>query len=215
MKRFAARKSERSGLDGIFRFARATYTCFICAYEYDRLFKKLERGEYESRTSKAYLEDLDALHHECAERTLELCRSLGGIYVKIGQYVATLSPIVPDPWTKTLKALQDKARSRPFDEISDLLRTELDSKNLDEVFEYFDKEPIAAASLAQVHRAVLRRDGTEVAVKIQYPNLAAQVANDLWALELLANAVTKYFPQFEFGTRFPFSLSHTTQYIPL
>ena len=202
--RFAEEKDKRpSPIEGVSRFARATYTCLVCAYEYDSLFRKLENGEYESRKSEAYLRDLETLHWRCAERTLELCRDLGGIYVKVGQYVATLSPIVPEPWTTTLKALQDKAGSRPFHEISEFLRKELGVDNIEEIFESFDEEPIAAASLAQVHKAVLRRDKSEVAVKIQYPYLPNQVANDLYALEFLANAVAKYFPDFEFAWLLP------------
>lgn len=99
IRRFAGvRNNTSSPIEGISRFLRATYTCLVCAYEYDALFRKLEKGEYESKTSEAYLRDLERLHYICANRTLELCRNLGGIYVKVGQYVATLSPIVPEPY---------------------------------------------------------------------------------------------------------------------
>lgn len=101
-----------------------------------------------------------------------------------------------------MKALQDKARARPFHEIATFLRKEL-GNDMEEIFERFDEEPIAAASLAQVHKAVLRSDKSEVAVKIQYPHLPTQVANDLYALEFLANAVAKYFPDFEFAWLLP------------
>jgi len=99
LRRFAGdANAKSSSIEGMSRFTRATLTCLVCAYEYDTLFKRLDRGEYESKTSEAYLRDLDELHWKCAKRTLDLCRSLGGIYVKMGQYVATLSPIVPEPY---------------------------------------------------------------------------------------------------------------------
>lgn len=197
----ADRVDKESGLEGIVRFATAATVCARIAYRYDRLVKDLKRDSFDVNAEERRRE-IESVHEMCSAMALNLARSHGGIYVKLGQYISTLSPLVPKIWTDTLKQLQDRACVRSYEEIKRVLEAELGSEC--DAFEFFDRVPIAAASLAQVHRARLANGHTDVAVKVQYPGLPQQVNSDLWALEFLANAVSYWFgANFEFRWLLP------------
>jgi aarF domain-containing kinase len=89
----------------------------------------------------------------------------GGIYFKAGQYIGTLERMMPKEYTDALKVLQDRGAELPFDKVKVVYEHDLKQK-IGDVFSEIDPIPVASASLAQVHRAVLRDTGQEVAVKI-------------------------------------------------
>ena len=103
---------------------------------------------------------------------------------------------LPEEYTTVLSVLQDQARCRPFRTIAAVIAEEL-GQPVDQLFAEFEETPIAAASLAQVHRALLK-DGREVAVKVQYPGLERQVETDLRTMALLSSAVAWAFPDYQF-----------------
>jgi predicted unusual protein kinase regulating ubiquinone biosynthesis (AarF/ABC1/UbiB family) len=113
---------------------------------------------------------------------------LEGLLIKASQFIATRADILPDEWINTLGQLHDRVPARPFPIIRDQIEREL-GRPLANAFAEFDETPIAAASLAQVHRAVAR-DGRRCAVKVQYPQIESIVAADLrnltFTLRLLA-----------------------------
>jgi aarF domain-containing kinase len=90
-----------------------------------------------------------------ANRILEISKENKGIYLKLGQYIGNLEKVVPWEFTEVLKVLQDSAPQIPFEEIKITLESDLNQK-LEDVFSYLDTHAIAAASLAQVHRAILK-----------------------------------------------------------
>lgn len=92
--------------------------------------------------------------------------------------------VVPKEFTEVLCVLQDSAPVLPFEEIKIVVEEDLKCP-LETHFETFDHEAIAAASLAQVHRATLRKTGEEVAVKIQYPFLRKSTEYDLKLLTVI------------------------------
>jgi ubiquinone biosynthesis protein len=115
---------------------------------------------------------------------------LGPTFVKLGQLLSTRADLLPDPYLGALARLQDDLAPFPFSDVEATLRDELGVR-LSKAFLEFDRTPLAAASLAQVHRAVLR-DGHVVAVKVQRPGVRLQVADDLEVLEAVADMLEKY-----------------------
>jgi ubiquinone biosynthesis protein len=115
---------------------------------------------------------------------------LGPTYIKLGQLLSTRSDFLPPAYMEALQRLQDKIEPFPFAEVEEIVCSELGVR-LSKAFAEFDPEPIAAASLGQVHRAVLR-NGRCVAVKVQRPNIREQVATDIEALEDIAQFADKH-----------------------
>jgi ubiquinone biosynthesis protein len=110
--------------------------------------------------------------------------SLGPTFIKLGQLLSTRADLLPDAHVEALARLQDDVAPVPFDEIRDLVERELGAR-LSNVFDSFEEDPIASASLGQVHHAVMR-DGRRVAVKVQRPGIRETVARDLEVLHGLA-----------------------------
>ncbi|EPT31243.1 ABC1 family protein [Toxoplasma gondii ME49] len=144
---------------------------------------------------------LSCVHDRCARRLLHVCRCHGGLYTKLGQYVATMTHIIPAAYTEHLRTLHDDAARTPWPLVARLVATELGAP-IEDVFLFFNQEAVAAASLAQVHHARLR-DGREVAVKVQRPRLREQMHGDLKTVEIMMHLVSWAFPDFEFRWLLP------------
>ncbi|MGH8829287.1 MAG: ABC1 kinase family protein, partial [Jiangellaceae bacterium] len=111
-------------------------------------------------------------------RSLTSTLNAGGVtFVKIGQLLATRRDILPTEVTTELSRLQDQADPVPWDDVEAMLVSELGAP-VDEIFAEFDRRPLAAASVGQVHLARLH-DGAEVAVKVQRPGIRPTVERDL------------------------------------
>lgn len=102
---------------------------------------------------------------------------LGPTFVKIGQLLSSRSDLLPAAYVDALSTLQDQCAPFPFDDVERIIKEELGTR-LSRIFVDFDEEPVAAASLGQVHRAVLR-GGRMVAVKVQRPGIREQMSTDL------------------------------------
>jgi len=109
---------------------------------------------------------------------------LGPTFIKLGQLLSTRADILPPDWVEELSRLQDSVPPFPMDQVRAQIESELGAP-LEALFPRFDPEPIAAASVGQVHRAELP-DGTQVVVKVQRPGLAAEVEGDLAVLAEIA-----------------------------
>lgn len=119
-----------------------------------------------------------------AVRTRLLLEGLGPTYVKLGQIVSSQASNLPDDWRRELDRLQNEVPAVPYEVAREVVVQELGAPP-EELFASFSPTPLAAASLAQVHRATLH-DGREMAVKIQRPSLDAQVRADLGVTRVLA-----------------------------
>jgi predicted unusual protein kinase regulating ubiquinone biosynthesis (AarF/ABC1/UbiB family) len=124
---------------------------------------------------------------------------MGPTYVKLGQLLSTRSDLLPAPYIASLSRLQDDIEPFPFAEVEEIISTELGVR-LSKAFQWFDEEPIAAASLGQVHRARLR-NGRMVAVKVQRPGIREQIATDMEALQEIAEFLDSHT---DAGRRFAF-----------
>lgn len=119
-----------------------------------------------------------------AEAFASALKQMGPTYVKFGQLLSTRPDIVPPEYIAALESLQDNLDPFSFADVEKIVEEELGAK-ISKIFETFESTPIAAASLGQVHRAVLR-DGREVVVKVQRPNVREQVRGDLDVLTEIA-----------------------------
>ncbi len=110
-----------------------------------------------------------------------LLEDLGPTYVKMGQIISSQSDVLPAEWAVEMVKLQNDVPPFPYADVVEIVTSELGAPP-EEVFATFDPVPLAAASTAQVHRATLA-DGTEVAVKVQRPNIKKQVKADLGIMQ--------------------------------
>ncbi len=128
-----------------------------------------------------------ALHETSAWRVHDLAVDLRGMILKACQFMSARPDVLPPAYIETLGRLQDRVPAHDFE----ILRHDVERAvggPVDRVFGEFDQKPLAAASLAQVHGAVLQ-SGERVAVKIQYPEIGALVRHDLANLHVLFRAV--------------------------
>jgi predicted unusual protein kinase regulating ubiquinone biosynthesis (AarF/ABC1/UbiB family) len=138
------------------------------------------------------------LHRESAIRLREAAIRLRGVFIKLGQFMSARVDILPEEYTEELAALQDQVPPMPFPPIRERVVLEL-GRSLDEAFAAFASEPVAAASLGQVHEATLP-DGRRVAVKVQYPGVQAVVATDLRAARIVLRLLRWKFSRWRFDT---------------
>jgi ubiquinone biosynthesis protein len=125
---------------------------------------------------------------------------LGATFIKLGQLLSTRGDFLREPYLEALSRLQDRIEPFAYEKVEQIVSSELGVR-ISKAFTEFDREPEAAASLAQVHRAYLR-DGRAVVVKIQRPGVRDQIVDDLDALEEVANFIdahTEVGKRYEFG----------------
>jgi len=137
-------------------------------------------------------EDAEALVADLEQR--------GPTFVKLGQLLSTRTDLLPAPYTEALSRLQDGCQPVPIDAVADVVQEEF-GRPLPAIFSSFDPEPLASASLGQVHRAVLH-DGRPVAVKVQRPEIADGIVEDLDAIAEIAALADRHS---EAGRRFGFA----------
>lgn len=141
---------------------------------------------------RAFRERWDRVHVNNARRLATGFTRLRGVFIKLGQVISVLGGFLPPAYREHLEKLQDQVPARPFAEIVGRL-VEAFGKGALNRFASFDREPIAAASLAQVHKATLE-DGREVAVKVLYPGIERLIRRDLFVLGIFHPIINAVFP---------------------
>jgi len=118
---------------------------------------------------------------------------LGPLYIKLGQIVSCRPGLLGKEWVEALSDLQDKVPARTGEKAMDLVYSALEGgrDDFDRIFKDFDSTPLAAASLGQVHRATLRENGNEVALKVQRPHLRQIYDQDFKLLTTIAKMMDK------------------------
>ena len=127
------------------------------------------------------------------ERVRRVLEELGPTFIKLGQILATRVDLFSPQYIAEFEKLQDEAPPVPFDDLQAQLEEDL-GENVDEVFLDFDRQPIAAASIAQVHKATLK-DGTPIILKIRRPGLRRIIETDLRLLHRLAEIAEAETPE--------------------
>lgn len=117
-------------------------------------------------------------------------KKMGPTYVKLGQLLSTRPDLLPENYLDALANLQDDVETIPFEEVQRIFEEEIGTK-INKAFELFDPQPLASASIGQVHRALLK-SGRPVAVKIQRPEVRRKFTEDLSALQEMADFATKH-----------------------
>ncbi|KAK4278071.1 hypothetical protein QN277_015967 [Acacia crassicarpa] len=174
---------------GILRSSRAiiTVACTVADYKYSLRGLQKDSNEYRYEMSEVHLRS--------AKRILKLCEANKGFYVKAGQFVAAQG-VIPKEYSSTLSALQDQVAPCSFKTIKEVLMHNL-GPDFSEMILSVSEQPIAAASVSQVHRAVLK-SGHEVAIKVQYPDLEQQMNFDTRTMSFLSKTIAQFFPEYRF-----------------
>ncbi|KAK6353284.1 hypothetical protein TWF696_005258 [Orbilia brochopaga] len=164
------------------RSVRTFYTGLIVSVDYKLNFKKTKGDK------------IGNLHLRSAERVFDVLAKNGGLYLKVGQAIAMQSAVLPPAFQQMFAQLFDNAPQVSYKEVLKVFREEFNGQSPDDVFlpGSFEKQAIASASIAQVHRARLK-DGTPVAVKIQKPQIATWIHWDLQSWSILMWLESKLF----------------------
>ncbi|CAK7336636.1 unnamed protein product [Dovyalis caffra] len=123
-------------------------------------------------------------HEFAAGKIHAMCSDLGGFFLKVAQIIGK-PDLAPAAWVRRLVTLCDRAPATPFDTVKLVLEKEL-GRSIEDVFERFDVEPLGSASIAQVHRARLKGDKSDVAVKVQHLGVQGLMMTDIHNLQAFA-----------------------------
>ncbi len=137
--------------------------------------------------TKWQTQKMDCAQIRNARRLKKTILELNGLFIKVGQLISIMSNFLPENFRGELEGMQDKIPPRPYDEIAERIQTELGDLP-ENLFKSFNKAPIASASLAQVHEAVLP-DGQKVAVKVQYMDIENMALLDLKTIQRILKIV--------------------------
>ncbi|KAA8542169.1 hypothetical protein F0562_023321 [Nyssa sinensis] len=128
-------------------------------------------------------------HELAAEKVYSMCSDLGGFFLKVAQVIGK-PDLAPAAWVRRLVTLCDHSPATPSDVIRLVLEKEL-GRRVDELFERFDMDPLGSASIAQVHRARLKGDKSDVVVKVQHPGVQDLMMTDIRNLQAFALCIQK------------------------
>ena len=126
-------------------------------------------------------------------RLRRLLTKLGPSFVKLGQVLSLRPDLLPQELTSELSKLTNQVPSFPYGEAKQIIEKDL-GMPIEKIFKHFDKKPLAAASLAQVHKAVLH-DGTKVVVKVQRPGIRTVVEKDIHIMAFFARMIEERVPE--------------------
>ncbi|KAL8821202.1 MAG: hypothetical protein Q9223_000717 [Gallowayella weberi] len=139
---------------------------------------------------------LKACHQRCANRTMRVLERNGSIFIKLGQHLSSMNYLLPLEWTRTFIPLQDRCPVSSFEAIQQMFIDDT-GQPIAAHFDDFDREPIGAASLAQVHLATMKGTGAKVAVKVQHPALKEWVPLDLALTRFTFRILKLVFPEYD------------------
>jgi aarF domain-containing kinase len=179
------------------RFTRTAFYGSLVLIDYagldhtEKFYGKLDDRSQEHRAK---------VERRSAQRLLHVIMEHGGLYTKLGQYLASLTHVLPLAYTEVLSIVQDRASHETWENIKPLFEQE--KLDISSVFEFINPVPIASASLAQVHYGQLK-NGEEVAIKMQYPRLETNVNNDFGTIRLCLQIIEALYPDWGYTWLLP------------
>lgn len=113
------------------------------------------------------------------QRLRLVLEDLGPTFVKFGQIMSTRADVLPEPLINEFKNLRSQVKPVPFEQMEPIICAELGCENIEEVFDDFDRNPVAAGSIGQVYKARIKETGEVVAIKVQRPNIKKAIKADI------------------------------------
>jgi predicted unusual protein kinase regulating ubiquinone biosynthesis (AarF/ABC1/UbiB family) len=171
----------------IVRFLRVSrlllWTIWVIYRERRRVIRAYERGNREVPPNIEVLIKVLVAFRQTAIK-------LGGLMIKLGQFLSSRADLLPEQALAVLTALQDEVPAAPFSHVVSVIEAEL-GKPVEQIFSVLERKATAAASLGQVHKATLAATGEEVAVKVQRPNIDQLVRMDLNSLKFVIRLIMR------------------------
>ena len=180
------------GLRAASRFIRDAICVVRIAVDYHQSLAAFVPGQGQTRD-----ELLEQIHRRSAIALRDLFCKNSGIYIKVGQHMNQLEHLLPGPYVHEMEIMLDQAPQSSFEDVCAVVHRDLGA-GIKDVFETFDPEPIASASLAQVHVATLKKSHRKVAVKVQHKDLKQIGMMDLKFIYVLVKAVHWFYPHLDY-----------------
>src|SRR5947199_7053967 len=176
------------------RFVRVSrlllWTIWVIYRERRRVIRAHEKGNYEVQPNMEVLIKVLVAFRQTAIK-------LGVLMIKLGQFLSSRADLLPEQALAVLSSLQDEVPPEPFSHVVSVIEEEL-GKPVEEIFSVLERKCTAAASLGQVHKAVLASTGETVAVKVQRPNIDKLVSMDLSTIKFVIWVLTRFIDTSEF-----------------
>ncbi len=166
------------------------WTIWVIYRERRRVIRARERGNYEVQPNVEVLIQVLVDFRRTAVK-------LGVLMIKLGQFLSSRADLLPERALEVLSSLQDEVPPAPFSHVVSVIETEL-GKPVEQIFSVLERKATAAASLGQVHKAVLAATGEEVAVKVQRPNIDQLVRMDLSTIRFVIWVINRFVDTGEF-----------------
>src|SRR6266702_3482305 len=184
----ATKTSRINRFSQIVRFLRVSrlllWTIWVIYRERRRVIRARERGNYEVQPNVEVLIQVLVVFRRTAVK-------LGVLMIKLGQFLSSRADLLPERALEVLSSLQDEVPPAPFSHVVSVIETEL-GKPIEQIFSVLERKATAAASLGQVHKAVLAASGEEVAVKVQRPNIDQLVRMDLSTIRFVIWVINRF-----------------------
>ena len=174
-----------------FRVSRLLlWTIWVIYRERRRVMRARARGNYEVQPNIEVLVRVLVAFRQTAIK-------LGVLMIKLGQFLSSRADLLPEQALAAISSLQDEVPAAPFGHVLAVIESEL-GKPVEEVFSVLERKAAAAASLGQVHKAVLKSSGQSVAVKVQRPHIDQLVRSDLSTLKFVIWVINRFVDTREF-----------------
>lgn len=160
------------------------WTLWVIYRERKRVIRAHERGNYDVRPNIEVLVKVLVAYRQTAVK-------LGVLMIKLGQFLSSRADLLPEQALAALSSLQDEVPPEPFSHVVSVIESEL-GKPVEQIFSVLERKATAAASLGQVHKAVLASNGTQVAVKVQRPHIEQLVGMDLSTLKFVILVINRF-----------------------